>query len=96
VGRSTARRQVFHLLLGDVEPDPVVRPGHGADRDGDFLPAPEMPFLEQHVGHPVVVRVHDEALHLPDLAVGSVDPRALAHLDLTEWDNVVDNDPHGM
>jgi hypothetical protein len=41
--------QVLDLLFGQVEPDTGVDPGYGADRDGDFLAAEEVPFLEEHV-----------------------------------------------
>jgi hypothetical protein len=34
------RRQFSYLFLGEVEPDSLVDPDHGADRDGDLLPAP--------------------------------------------------------
>src|ERR1700722_13753776 len=44
-------RQVLHLLLGDREPDAAARAGHGADRDGYLLTAPQMALLEEHVGH---------------------------------------------
>lgn len=37
---SVGRWQVLHLLLGQVEPDPVLDLGHRADRDGDFLASP--------------------------------------------------------
>ena len=50
------RRQVLHLLLGEVEPDTVVVDllngivvdlGDGADRDGYFLAAEQMPLLQE-------------------------------------------------
>ena len=66
---SISWRQVFYLLLGQAEPDPVLDTGHRAGWDGDLLASPQMPLLEQHVGHPVVVRVDQEALDPPDLTI---------------------------
>jgi hypothetical protein len=37
---------------GQAEPDPVLDTGHRADRVRDLLAAPQMPLMEQHVGHP--------------------------------------------
>jgi hypothetical protein len=31
------------LLLGDIEPDTDIDPGHRTNRDSDFLPAPQVP-----------------------------------------------------
>ena len=72
-GRSARGRQVLHLLLGEVEPDSFVDRGHGTDRDGDFPAAPQMPLLEQHMGHLLVVRIDDESQYLPDFAVDGMD-----------------------
>ena len=83
------RRQVLHLLLGDVEPDTVVDPGHDADRDGHFLAAPQVPLLEQYMGHAVTVRVDDQPLDFPDVTVGGMDMLAAAHLHLVQGDGVV-------
>ena len=47
--------------LSQVEPDTVVDSGDGADRDGYFLAAPQVPFLEKHVGHVVVAGIDDES-----------------------------------
>src|SRR5215472_804870 len=63
------RGEVSHLLLGEIEHDPVLYVGDSANRDGDFLAPPQMPFLEQHMGHPVVVPIDDDPLHLPDLPI---------------------------
>jgi hypothetical protein len=43
-------RQVLHLLPGDAEPDAVLDPCDRADLDGHFPAAPQVPFLEDHVG----------------------------------------------
>jgi hypothetical protein len=61
--RSADGRQVLHLLLGQVEPDPVLDLSHRAGRDGDFPASPQMPFPEQHVGHPVVARIDLAAVY---------------------------------
>src|SRR5580693_3060634 len=90
--RSAHRRQVLHLLLGEVEPDPVVDPSHGTDRDGDFLAPPNMPLLEQNVGHLVVARIDHEAMHLSDGAVEGTDMIAVTQVCLTQRDRVVDDD----
>src|SRR5215472_15328622 len=60
--------QFLHLLLGEVEPDAVVQGGDGADRDGNFLAAPQMALADQDVGHPVIGRVHGKAFQPPDPA----------------------------
>jgi hypothetical protein len=85
-------RQVLHLLLGDVEPDAVVDAGDRADRDGHFLASPQMPLLEEHMGHMVVSRVDDQALDPPDIAVGGVDVLVPAHGHLAQRDLVLGDD----
>ena len=77
-------RQVLHLLLRDTELDTVIDPGHGADRDGDFLAAPQVTLLQQHVGHVVVGGVDDQALDSPDVAVGGMDVLAAADLHFVQ------------
>lgn len=81
-------RRVPHLLLGEVEPGTVVVGllngvvvdlGDGADRDGYFLAAEQVPLLQQHVGHVAAAGVDDQPLDLPDGAVGGVDALAAAH-----------------
>ena len=91
--RSVSGWQVPHLVLGEVEPDSDVHPGHGSDGDGDFLAAPQVPLLEQHVGHPIVARVDEEALHPPDLTIDGVDRVTGPHLVLTQRNNVFDHRP---
>ncbi|HXN63379.1 MAG TPA: hypothetical protein VN886_23245 [Acidimicrobiales bacterium] len=85
------RRQVLHLLLGDVEPDSVLDSGHGADRDGDFLASPKVPFLEEHMGYPVIAGIGKEAPHPPDFTVDGVDTITGPHLYLTLRNNVSDD-----
>ena len=82
------RRQFSYLFLGEVEADAGVDPSHGADGDGDFLAAPQMPLLEQYVGHLVIALVDQEALHPPDLTIDGVDPFPRPHLVLTRRKNV--------
>src|SRR5580693_3473940 len=81
------RGQVFHLLLGDVEPDSGVDPDNRADRDADFLASPQMPFLEQYVGHMVVARIAQEALYLPYLTIQRMDPLTALHVYFTQRDH---------
>ena len=87
-------RQVLHLLLGQVEPDPVLDLDHRADRDGDFLASPEMPLPEQHVGHPVVIRIDLAAVHPPDLPVEGMDGLPAVDVCLAPRNNVLDNGLH--
>jgi len=47
-------------------------PGHGVDRDGDFLAPPQMPLREQDVGY-LVAWINEETLDLPDLAIEGMD-----------------------
>src|SRR5215472_11470807 len=87
------RQQVFHLVFGEAEMDkkgPDL--GHGADRDGHFPAAPDVPLLEEHVGYTVAARFHDQPLDLPYLAVGRTDGQFSAYVYLAGWD-VVDGDP---
>src|SRR6516165_5959035 len=84
-------RQVSYLFLREVEPDSGVDPGHGADGDGDFLAAPQVPLHKQHVGHPVIARVDEEALHPPDLTIEGIDPVPGPHLLLTHRNNVFED-----
>jgi len=81
--------QVLHLLLSEVEPDTVIDPGHGTDRDGHFLTAPHVSLLEEHVGHVVAFRVDDQPLDFPDVAVGGMDVLTATHLHLVQRDGVV-------
>src|SRR5262249_61637797 len=68
------RRQVLDVVLGEAELDALVADlGHGRDRDGDLLPAPQVAFLEEHVRHVLAARVDDQPLDPPDAAVGGAD-----------------------
>jgi hypothetical protein len=58
-----------------------------------LLAPPQMPRPEQHVGHPVVVRIDEQALHPPDLTVESMDVLTGTHLCFTRRDNLLDNEP---
>src|ERR1039458_1905753 len=88
-GGATQPLQVLHLELGDVEPDTAVDAGHGADGDGYFLAAPQVPLLEQHVGYVVVAGVDDEPLDLADVAIGSMHALAAARRHLACGDGGV-------
>ncbi len=46
--------------------------GHGADRDGDLVVAPQVALVEQHVGDVVVCGVGDHPPHAPDDPVHGV------------------------
>src|SRR5215475_7464444 len=81
-------RQVPYLVPGEVEPDPVVGSRHGADRDGYLLAAPQVPFLQEHMGHMAVAGVDDQPFHVPDCAVGGMDTVAAAHRHLAKRDGV--------
>src|SRR6478672_1323386 len=84
-------RQVLDLSLRDVEPDPVLDRGDGADRDGHLLAAPQVALLEEDVGHLVVGGIHHEPLHLPDLAVDRVHALMAIYLGLPQRDGVLDH-----
>jgi hypothetical protein len=45
------RREISHLVHGQVEQDAGIDSGHRADRDGDLLESPQVALIEQHVGH---------------------------------------------
>jgi hypothetical protein len=64
------RRQVGYLRLCEVEPNVVVNLGHGTDRDGDLLLAPQVPFVEEDVGYLVVTGVDHEPTDVSDGTVG--------------------------
>ena len=51
-----------------------------------------MPFPEQHVGHVVVARVDEEALHLSDLTVQGMDVLTALQVGFTLRDHVVDDE----
>ena len=74
----------------------MLDPGHGTDRDGDLLASPQMPLLEQHVGHAVVARIHQEALHLPDLTIQGMDVLAAANFCFTQRNHILDIGPRGV
>src|ERR1700750_2485059 len=77
-------RQILDLPLRDVEPDPVLDRGDGADRDSHLLAAPKVALLEQDVGHLLVGGIHHEPLHLTDLAVDRLHALMAVHLGLPQ------------
>jgi hypothetical protein len=86
-------QQIFHLVLGEAEMDKESPDlGHGADRDGHFLAAPDVPLLEEHVGYTVAARFHDQSLDLPYLSVRRTDGQFATYVYLAGWD-AVDGDP---
>ena len=48
-----------------------------------------MPLLEQHMGHPVIAGIGEEALHPPDLTIDGMDTVTGPHLYLTLRNNVL-------
>ena len=82
-------RQVFHLVFGEAELDKESPDlSHSADRDSHFLVAPQVPFLEEHMGYMMAASFHDQPLDLPYLAVGRKDGLGAVYLYLAEWDGV--------
>ena len=74
------RRQILDLSLGQVEPDSGLYPADRPDGDGHFLASPQVPLLQEHVRHLMVIGVDDKAFNLPDIPVRSMDVLAVAHL----------------
>src|SRR6478672_9422689 len=77
------RRQVPDLILSQVDAHAIVDSYHGADRNRHLLGSPQMPLLEQEVGHVTVRGIDDQAANVSDRTVGGVDVLAAADLDLT-------------
>jgi hypothetical protein len=75
-------REVFRLLLADVEVHTVHHPGDSTDRNDHISAAEQVSLLQQHVAHVVIARVDDKSLDPPDLAVGGIDALAAVHFDL--------------
>jgi hypothetical protein len=82
-------RQVLHLLFCQVDLDALGDPGHGVDRNGHLLAAPQMPLLQQHVRHVMAGGVDDQPFDLADVAVGGINVLAALHLHLARGDRVV-------
>jgi hypothetical protein len=53
-------RQIAYLPFGQIHGDTVIDRGHHPDRDGDFLPAPQVSLLQKHVRDTVIARVDDK------------------------------------
>ena len=51
-----------------------------------------MTFPEEYMRHPVIGRIHDKALDLPDLAIQSMDMLVTGHLGLTQRNRVGDDE----
>jgi len=90
--RCVPVRQFLHLLLGEVEPYPVVQGVDGADRYGNLFVAPQMALAEQDVGHPVIGGIHGEALQPADPAIDGMNVLMAADFAFTLGDSVADND----
>ena len=54
-----------------------------------------MPFVKQHVGQPVVVRIDQEALQPPDLTVEGMDVLSVADFCFAQRNDVFDIGLHG-
>jgi uncharacterized repeat protein (TIGR01451 family) len=83
------RRQVLDVLLGDLELYAVGGAGHRADRDGYLLAAPQVAFLEEHMGDVVAAGVDDQALDLADVTVSGMHVLAAAYGYLSHRNGVV-------
>src|SRR5690348_12549652 len=82
-------RQVLHLVFGEVEMDKESPDlSHGADRDGHFLAAPQVPLLQEHVGDLVAARLYGQPLDLSYLAVGRADGQFAVYAYRVGWDRV--------
>ena len=87
------RRQVSYLVLGETEPDAVgVHVADGADRNGEVMPAPQVPLLEQHMRHVMIVGIDDKSLNPTDGAIAGMHMFAAAHLHLSRRHTIADDD----
>jgi len=84
---------VLHRLLGDVEPDAIVDPGHGADRDSHSLAATQ---AEEYAGHAMVASVDDEPLDSPAVPIGGLDLLAPAYGHPAQEDRVGGHSSHRL
>jgi hypothetical protein len=84
-------RQLLCVALRDVQADAVVDCGHGADRNSDFLAAPQMALLKEDMGYVVITRIENKPVDSPDGAVRGIDPLISSHLHLVQRDRVVSN-----
>jgi hypothetical protein len=77
------RRQVPHLLPGDVQAESVhVDLGHGGPRDEHRPVAQQVSLAQQYRGHPASACLDDEPEHVPDVAVRRVHVLTAGHLVL--------------
>lgn len=84
------RREVGDGRLREVEPNSVVvDSGHSRDGDGNFLLAPEVPFVEKNVGYLVITRIDHESTYMSDWTVRCMYVLSTSYLDLTWWHLVV-------
>ena len=83
------RRQISHLMLGDVELDHGAEPSDGADRDGHLFGPPQMPLVEQQVGHLAITRVNGNPPDSTDVAVSGMDRPPGVHGHFSRWNAVV-------
>jgi hypothetical protein len=81
-------RQILYLLLAEADLDAVDGPGHGADRDGHVLTAPQMPLLQEHMRHAVAVRIDDQPSYLANMSVAGMNVLAAPYLHLADRDRV--------
>lgn len=65
--------------------------GHRRDRNSNLLSPPQMPLLEQDMGHMMVQGIDHQPLNSPDLTVAGMCLIAAAHLDFTERHTVRDD-----
>ena len=55
-----------------------------------------MPLPEQHLGHAVIARIDQEALHLSDLTIQSMDVVTAANLCFPQRNHILDVGPRGV
>jgi hypothetical protein len=82
-------RQDSHVRLGDVQLDPFAETGHCADGERHFFATPEVPLLEEDMGHMVGLALDHKALHHSDLAIGRVDTITSVNSHLTQREPVM-------
>ena len=80
--------QFLHIVLSERQPDPVVDGCDRGDRNRDLLAPPQMSLLEQHMRHVMIMRIDDQALYTPDVAIGGLHLLTPAHFHLADGNSV--------
>jgi hypothetical protein len=71
--------KVLDLLLGQGEADPAFDSMDDTNGYGHFSPSQCMSFLEEHMGHMVMLRLDNQSLNSTDLAVDRMHMVAATH-----------------